>query len=370
MIFFRLSIFAREKMKHMSVEKLVQESIDLLIQMIKTPSLSKNEEDVALLIRQHLSACEIEFKTELNNTWCRNKYWDEDKPVILLNSHIDTVKAVDGWTYDPFGAVVEDEKLIGLGSNDAGGPLVSLLATFKYFYPKENLPFNVIFAATAEEEISGKNGMALLVQRLDRVDFAIVGEPTKMELAVAEKGLLVIDCISHGKAGHAARNEGINSIYLALKDIEKIKQYKFDKVSPLLEVVKMTVTQIEAGFQHNVVPDTCKFVVDVRTNECYTNNEVIQIITDLLDCEVNARSTRLNSSGIAMNHPFVVKAKEKNIFCYGSPTLSDQSLMNYNSVKMGPGDSARSHTANEYIYLSEIEKGIERYIGLLDGLKL
>lgn len=354
----------------MSVETLSKESIELLMQMIKTPSLSKEEEPVAKLIRDHLDQRGIEYKTLLNNTWCFNKYWDDDKPVILFNSHIDTVKAVDAWTYDPFGATLEADKLIGLGSNDAGGPLVSLLAVFKHFYDKKNLPFNLIFSATAEEEISGKNGVALLVKELDRVDFAIVGEPTKMELAVAEKGLLVIDCIAHGKAGHAARNEGVNSIYLAIKEIEKIQNYKFDQVSPLLEEVKMTVTQIDAGFQHNVVPDTCKFVIDVRTNECYSNNEIINIISDLLDCEVNPRSTRLNSSGIEMDHPFVKKAQSLGVHCYGSPTLSDQSLMNYKSVKMGPGDSARSHTANEYIYLKEIEEGIEKYIELLDGLIL
>ncbi|MBN2805236.1 MAG: M20/M25/M40 family metallo-hydrolase, partial [Prolixibacteraceae bacterium] len=231
-----------------------------------------------------------------------------------------------------------------------------------------NLPFNLIFAASAEEESSGPNGMALLVKQLGRVDFALVGEPTQMKLAVAEKGLLVIDAVVKGKAGHAARNEGINSIYLAMEEIEKIQHFRFPKVSALLGEVKMTVTQIEAGFQHNVVPDSCKFVIDVRTNECYSNDEVIEMIKHLLKCEVNPRSTRLNSSGIEMGHPFVKKAKQMGIACYGSPTLSDQSLMHYPSVKMGPGDSARSHTANEYVYPEEIRDGIEKYICLLDGL--
>ena len=354
----------------MQIEELYQSSVELLKQLILTPSLSGQENNVAAHIRNHFDNSGISYKAFLNNTWCFNKYWDENKPVILLNSHIDTVKPVSGWTYDPFGATLEGEKLIGLGSNDAGAPLVSLLAVFKYFYGVENLPFNLIYAATAEEESSGPNGMAQLVKQLARVDFAIVGEPTQMKLAVAEKGLIVIDCIVKGKAGHAARNEGINSIYLALDEIKKIKDYSFEKISSLLGPVKMTVTQIEAGFQHNVVPDTCKFVMDVRTNECYNNEEVIAEISSLLNCEVIPRSTRLNSSGINMDHPFVLKAQSLGIECYGSPTLSDQSLMNYPSIKMGPGDSARSHTANEYVYLSEIKSGIKQYIELLSNLHL
>ena len=354
----------------MSVEELYLQSVELLKLLIQTPSLLFQEENAASVIRNFFDRQKIPYKALMNNTWCNNLYWDETKPVILLNSHIDTVKPVDAWTYDPFGATLEEGKLIGLGSNDAGGPLVSLLAAFLHFYSMENLPFNLVFAATAEEESSGPNGVALLVKQLERVDFAIVGEPTQMKLAVAEKGLVVIDCIVKGKAGHAARNEGINSIYLALKEIDKIQHYKFDKVSPRLGAVKMTVTQIEAGLQHNVVPDICKFVMDVRTNELYTNDEVIAIIRDLLNCEVKPRSTRLNSSGINLDHPFVLKANDLGIECYGSPTLSDQSLMSYKSVKMGPGDSARSHTANEFIYLEEIKQGVEGYIQLLDGLKL
>lgn len=350
------------------IEDLYAGSISLLKKLIATPSLSGKEQAAAEIIREYLSSHGVELSTLKNNTWCKNKYWDAVKPVILLNSHVDTVKPVDGWSFDPYSPTEKDEKIIGLGSNDAGAPLVSLMAVFLYFYNKQDLPFNLIFAATAEEEVSGENGMALLVNELDRVDFAIVGEPTQMQLAVAEKGLLVFDCIVHGKAGHAARNEGINSIYLAVDEINKIRNYKFDRVSDVLGEVKMTVTQINAGFQHNVVPDICKFVVDVRTNECYSNDEVIDIITSLLTCEVKPRSRRLNSSGINLDHSFVEKVKSKGIECYGSPTLSDQSLMNYPSVKMGPGDSARSHTANEFIYPAEIKNGIELYVDLLSGL--
>jgi acetylornithine deacetylase len=354
----------------MQIEDLFQNSVSLLSKMIATPSLSGEEQMLACLIRDNLKESGIPFETFLNNTWCKNKHWDNDKPVVLLNSHIDTVRPVDDWTYPPFEATFEGDKLTGLGSNDAGAPLVSLLAVFKYFYSLTDLPFNLIFSATAEEESSGPNGMAQLVKKLQHIDFAIVGEPTQMKLAVAEKGLIVIDCIVKGKAGHAARNEGINSIYLALDEIEKVKKYRFERVSTTLGEVKMTVTQVNAGFQHNVIPDTCRFVIDVRTNECYTNDEIIDIIKGLLACEVNPRSTRLNSSGIELGHPFVQKVKSKGIECYGSPTLSDQSLMNYKSVKIGPGDSARSHTANEYVFLSEIRNGIELYINLLDGLIL
>lgn len=338
--------------------------------LIETPSLSREEDNAALAIRNYLTENGIVYKEMLNNTWCYSAKWDDAKPVILLNSHIDTVKPVDGWTHDPFRATLEGDQLFGLGSNDAGGPLVALLAVFLYFNQKDELPFNLIFSATAEEEVSGKNGVELLVKQLDKVDLAIVGEPTKMELAVAEKGLLVVDGTAKGKAGHAARNEGINSIYLAIQDIEKIKNYKFEKVSEQLGEVKMTVTQINAGFQHNVVPDTCKFVVDVRTNECYTNDEIIEIIEKLVESEMVPRSRRLNSSGINLDHPVVARAKELGIHCFGSPTLSDQSLMDFRSVKMGPGDSARSHTANEYIYTEEISKGVQTYIRLLENLTI
>jgi acetylornithine deacetylase len=349
---------------------IIDNSVSLLENLIKTPSLSGQEEGAAELIRIFFKNHSIPFQVIKNNTWCINKNWDKKKPVILLNSHIDTVKPVDGWTCNPYDVSKIEGKIIGLGSNDAGAPLVSLLAVFLYFYERVDLPFNLIFSATAEEENSGNNGISLLIKEFGKVEFAIVGEPTQMKLAIAEKGLVVIDCLAKGKAGHAARNEGINSIYLAIKDIEKIRNIKLDKVSPLLGEVKMTVTQIEAGFQHNVVPDTCRFVVDIRTNELYSNEEVFSIISSVIDSEVKPRSLNLNSSGISTDHPFILKAKSLGIECFGSPTMSDQSRMPYPSVKIGPGDSARSHTANEFIYFEEISEGIEGYIVLLEGLVL
>lgn len=357
-------------MNDMTINEIFEDSLFLLKKLIQTPSLSRDEDDAASIIRAFLAEKEIPYFQLLNNTWCKSKYWDESKPVILLNSHIDTVKPVDGWLSNPFDAIEEGDKLTGLGSNDAGGPLVSLLALFRYYYQKENLPFNLIYSATAEEECSGTQGAELLVKQLERVDFAIVGEPTLMKLAIAEKGLIVLDCNVKGKAGHAARNEGVNSIYLALDEINKIRNYSFERKSPLLGEVKMTVTQIEAGFQHNVVPDTCRFVVDVRTNELYSNDEIIDLVSNHLSCEVKPRSRRLNSSGLEVDHPFVKRAVELGVECYGSPTMSDQSLMPYKSIKIGPGDSARSHTANEYILKSEIKSGIELYIKLLEGLVL
>lgn len=287
----------------------------------------------------------------------------------MLNSHHDTVKPVNGWTRDPFSPSIEDGILYGLGSNDAGGPLVSLIATFCYFYDKK-LPFNLILAATAEEEISGANGIASLLPELPPIQVGIVGEPTMMQMAVAEKGLMVIDAIAHGKAGHAARNEGINAIYIALEDIQTIRRFKFDKTSELLGDVKMTVTQIEAGTQHNVVPDICKFVIDVRSNECYSNAQIYELIQEKVQSELKPRSFRLNSSGISLKHPLILRGSNLGLSYYGSPTLSDQALMPFETLKIGPGDSARSHTANEYIKLSEIQDGIDTYIALLSDLKL
>lgn len=354
----------------MNLTQLTEESISLLVDLVKTPSISGSEAEVAGKIRLFLSEKGIDCEAIGNNTLCRNLHWDSNKPTILFNSHVDTVKVVDGWTADPFGGIIEDDCLTGLGSNDAGAPLVSLLAVFRYFHAREDLPFNLLYAATCEEENSGKNGVAALAEEFKDVTFAIVGEPTQMKLAVAEKGLVVFDCEAKGKAGHAARNEGINAIYKALDDVEKIIHCKLDKVSPLLGSVKMTVTQINAGFQHNVVPDTCRFVVDVRTNECYSNAEIASLVDQMLESDVKPRSLRLNSSGIEMDHPFVERAKSLGIECFGSPTLSDQSLMHCKSVKIGPGDSARSHTANEYIYLSEIREGVKIYVDLLEGLNL
>lgn len=344
--------------------------IELLKILISTPSFSKEEENAAKVMRDFLRSENIPFETKENNTWAYCKYYTKDKPTILLDSHIDTVRPAKGYTKDPFSPIEEGDKLFGLGSNDAGGPLVALLATFIHFYNREDLPFNLVFAASAEEEISGLNGMQIVMPEIAPIDFAIVGEPTKMELAIAEKGLLVLDCFAHGKSGHAARNEGENALYKAIDDIQILRDFKFEKSSEVLGDVKISVTMIDAGSQHNVVPDVCHFVVDVRTNEHYLNKEAAEIISGLIKSEVKPRSLRLNSSGISENHPFAKLVKSKGIKIYGSPTTSDQAIISCPSVKMGPGDSARSHTADEYIYKSEIISGIERYVELLGELKL
>lgn len=346
----------------------MEKYIELLKNLIATPSFSKKEENAAELIRIFLRKEGISLAAKENNTWAFNKYFEKNKPTILLNSHIDTVKPAKGYTVDPFTPLEEGDKLTGLGSNDAGGPLVALLATFIHFYERKDLPWNLVFAATAEEEISGLNGLALVLPEIEPVDFAIVGEPTKMELAIAEKGLLVLDCYAHGKSGHAARDEGENALYKALDDIQKLRNYRFEKVSKVLGEVKMTVTQIEAGSQHNVVPDVCHFVVDVRTNEFYKNEAAFEIIDKLIEAEVKPRSFRLNSSGIDEKHPFAQLVKNRNIRMYGSPTTSDQAVIPFPSVKMGPGDSARSHTADEFIFRSEIFEGIKLYVDLLENL--
>lgn len=344
--------------------------IDLLKLLISTPSFSKEEDGAAKIIRDFLTGEGIPFKSKMNNTWAYNKYFDRAKATILLNSHIDTVKPVNGYTLNPFTPVDNGDKLSGLGSNDAGGSLVSLLAVFVHFYNCGDLPHNFIFAATAEEEISGLNGLALVLPEISPIEFALVGEPTNMELAVAEKGLLVIDCYTRGKSGHAARNEGENALYKAMNDIEKLKNFRFEKVSDVLGEVKITVTQIEAGTQHNVIPDVCHFVADVRTNEYYSNKEAYEIIDNVIESEVKPRSFRLNSSGLDPAHPFVNRVKSMGIKTYGSPTISDQAVITAPSCKMGPGDSARSHTADEYIYKSEIIAGIKQYIEILEGFEL
>lgn len=348
----------------------MQKYIDLLKTLISTPSISREEENAAEVMRRFLESENIPFETKYNNTWAFNKYYSKRKPTVLLNSHIDTVQPAKGYTLDPFMPIEDEDKLFGLGSNDAGGPLVALLATFIHFYEREDLPFNLVFAASAEEEISGRRGMEVVFPLVSPVDFAIVGEPTRMELAIAEKGLLVLDCYAHGKSGHAARNEGENALYKAMDDIRKLRKMKFRKVSEMLGEVKVSITQIEAGTQHNVVPDICHFVVDIRTNEHYINKKVAELIAKRLKSEVKPRSLRLNSSGISEHHPFAKLAHSKGIRVYGSPTTSDQAIIPCLSVKMGPGDSARSHAADEFILKSEIFAGIERYIELLEELKL
>ena len=348
----------------------MDEYIQLLKSLISVQSFSKNEQDAAYLIRRFLDDSNIAYSVKVNNTWVRNLHWKEGLPVILLNSHIDTVKPASGYTRDPFSADVEEDVLYGLGSNDAGGPLVTLMAVFMHFYQHENLPFNLVFAASAEEEISGINGLASILDEIGPFSLAIVGEPTQMKMAIAEKGLMVLDCTAHGKSGHAAREEGENAIYKAMADIDKIRNFRFEKISDVLGAVKLSVTMINAGTQHNVVPDQCSFVVDVRTNEYYPNRQALRIIEDLLDSEVKARSLRLNSSAIAIDHPLVQRGIQMGIIYYGSPTTSDQAVIPYPSVKIGPGDSARSHTADEYILISEMEEGLRIYVDLLTGLVL
>ena len=350
-------------------EKETSEALELLKRMISHPSFSREEKTCADLIEQYIEEEGYTPSRIGNNVWILGSNYDSSKPTLLLNSHIDTVKPVDGWNFDPFLPVENEGKLYGLGSNDAGASVVSLLQVF-FLLSKEKQTYNLIFAASAEEEISGSNGMENLLKELPKIDFAIVGEPTNMQLAVAEKGLMVLDCIARGKAGHAARNEGENSIYKALADIEWFKNYQFPKVSEFLGEVKMSVTQINAGTQHNVIPDKCSFVVDIRSNELYNNADILAVINSNVSCEVTARSTRLSSSATPQNHPVVTKAKEMGMDIFGSPTLSDQALMPFASVKIGPGQSSRSHTANEYILTDEIHEGIKKYVELLNGLSL
>lgn len=349
-------------------EELVLDSVSLLQQMVAIPSFSRDEDAVANYIEKYIEEKGYNVSRKDNNVWIICPGFDTQKPTILLNSHIDTVKPVSGWVRNPFLGAIENGTLYGLGSNDAGASVVSLLHAFFYLI-QNTQSYNLIFAASAEEEVSGKNGIESLLLELPKIDFAIVGEPTQMDMAVAEKGLMVLDCTVSGQAGHAARNEGENAIYKALKDIEWFQTYDFKKKSDLLGAVKMTVTQINAGTQHNVVPDKCTFVVDIRSNEMYSNQEILDEIRSKVSCEVSARSTRLSSTATPLNSALIKRGKELKLNLYGSPTLSDQCLMIFPSVKIGPGDSARSHTADEYIKVSEIENAIDVYIQLLDGLE-
>ncbi|MFN8283681.1 MAG: M20 family metallo-hydrolase [Chitinophagales bacterium] len=343
-----------------------EQYIELLRKLIAVPSYSKEEDKAAEVIRKFLKSKKIPFETKLNNTWCKNKHYNFLKPTILLNSHIDTVKPVNGWQKDPFEAIIEDEKLYGLGSNDAGAALVALLGTFIHFYDKDDLKYNLIFAATAEEEISGKNGIEQLSEITSACEFAIVGEPTEMKMAIAEKGLIVLDGEVKGKAGHSARNEGINAIYLAMVDVQWFQNYQFKKINPILGPVKLTVSMIHAGTQHNIIPDVCKYTVDVRTIPEYSTDQLLEIIRDNVKAEIKPRSTRLMPSTIDKEHVIVKTAEKINIELFGSSTLSDQALLKIPSVKIGPGKSERSHTADEFIYLKEIEDGLKIYIKLLE----
>ncbi|MEA5139668.1 M20 family metallo-hydrolase [Arcicella rigui] len=348
-------------------QQLTQDAIVLLKQLIATQSFSREEQQTGDILEEFFRERNIPFRRKINNLWARNQHFNPALPTVLLNSHHDTVKPNPSWTLNPFEPLVKDGKLFGLGSNDAGGCLVSLLATFCYFYHRSDLSFNVLFVASAEEEISGVNGLELLLKENDlpEISFAIVGEPTEMHLAIAEKGLMVVDCTAHGKAGHAAREEGDNAIYKALRDITWIKQYEFPKVSPVLGKMKMSVTIINAGKQHNVVPDTCTFTIDCRVTEQYTLEETLATIRQNIGSDAQARSIRLKPSSIPLEHPIVQAGIKMGRNTYGSPTTSDQAVLDCQSLKLGPGHSGRSHTADEFIYLSEIEEGIDLYIKML-----
>lgn len=356
-------------MDHHALKTLQEESVKLLKELIATPSFSKEEDKTAGILTRYLGTRGIDHNRILNNVYAKNKFFDPAKPVILLNSHHDTVKPNKGYTKDPFLPIEKDGKLYGLGSNDAGGALVSLYAAFLYYYDKPNMAYNLVYAASAEEEISGKQGIEMLLPHLGPIDAAIVGEPTLMDMAVAERGLLVMDCIASGKSGHAAREEGENALYKALDDINWIRNYKFERVSSLLGPVKMCVTVINTeNTAHNVVPAQCSFVVDARINEMYSFEEVLDRIQQNISSSVMPRSMRMRSSSIAENHPLVAAGKSLGRKSYGSPTTSDKALMPFPALKMGPGDSARSHTADEFIYLEEIYQGIELYIQLLGSV--
>lgn len=351
----------------MELEQLTEKAITLLKNLIETPSFSSEEEKTALLIEDWFKEFNIPYNRTKNNVWATNKYFDEKKPTLLLNSHHDTVKPNSAYTNDPFKAIVEEDKLYGLGSNDAGGCLVSLIATFTNFYEADNLTYNLVIVASAEEESSGKNGLNSMLPIIPKVDVAIVGEPTLMNLAIAEKGLVVFDAVVEGTPSHAAHPNENNAIYNTIDVLQWFKDYKFEKTSNVLGDVKMTVTQIKAGNQHNVVPAHVDLVIDVRVNDAYSNQEIANILDKESPCtKIIARSLRLNSSSIATDHPLVKAGIALGRETYGSPTLSDQSVLSCQSLKLGPGDSTRSHSANEFIYLSEIKEGIDLYITLLN----
>lgn len=350
------------------IDEIYYKAVDLLKRMISTPSVSRDEGAVADMIESFLrdEGCEVERFG--NNVYVAPRDYDATLPVVLLNSHIDTVRAVDGWTREPFVPVEEDGRLYGLGSNDAGASVVSLIAAYLMLSQRPQ-PYNLALLLSCEEEVSGRGGVSSVIDRIGRIDFAVVGEPTGMCPAIAEKGLMVLDGEVYGEAGHAARNEGVNAIYNAIDVVETLRDLRFEKESAMLGPVKISVTQIDAGTQHNVVPDLCTIVVDVRTTDAYSNVETLELIRQAVpQCKLTPRSTRLNPSGVSADHPLVRRASMLGLEPFGSPTLSDQALMPWPSLKMGPGDSARSHTADEYICLDEIRQAIELYVKLLDGL--
>ena len=350
----------------MTQEQFTNDAVELLKKLIATPSVSRNEKDAADIMEQTIRSYGFEPQREANNIWVIDPHFDESKPTLLLNAHIDTVKPVDSWQRHPYASTIEGDLLYGLGSNDCGGGLCSLLQIFRMLTEKPQ-SYNFIYLASAEEEVSGKDGISRALPLLPKIDLAIVGEPTGMNPAVAEKGLMVLDVIAHGKSGHAARNEGVNAIYEALDDMRWIRDYKFEKVSEFLGPTKMTLTVVNAGTQHNVIPDKCTMLVDIRTNEFYDNEEVYHFICQHLKSEVKAHSFRLKSSRIDPEHPLIKKCVAMGMKPFGSPTLSDQALIPFPSFKLGPGESSRSHSADEFIRISEIADAIAKYKELLDG---
>ena len=347
----------------------VAEAVDLLKRLIATPSVSRQEDVAANIMETALEKYGFECRREKNNVWAVSPDYDETQPTVLLNAHVDTVRPVSTWKRDPFVPDLSDGRLYGLGSNDCGGGLVSLLQVFRVMSSRVR-QYNLVYLASAEEEVSGNDGLSRALPLLPKIDVAVVGEPTGLQPAIAEKGLMVLDITAHGRSGHAARNEGVNAIYEALDDMLWLRDFKFEKVSSLLGPTLMTLTVVNAGTQHNVVPDRCDMVVDVRTNELYTNEEVFDIVRSHMRSDVSARSFRLHPSHIDENHPLVRRCVEIGLKPFGSPTLSDQALMPFPSLKLGPGESARSHSADEYVRIDEIENAISTYIELLDGLTL
>lgn len=354
----------------METRNYTNDAVELLKDLIAIPSISRNEDKAADKLAEYLAMWGLPYGREGNNLWVGCPDWDNNRPTVMLNAHIDTVKPVSSWTRDPFQPTQEGDLIYGLGSNDCGGGLVSLLQTYRIMLHRPR-NYNLLWVASAEEEVSGPNGFSRVLSKLPNIAVAIVGEPTSMQPAIAEKGLMVIDGYAYGKSGHAARNEGVNAIYEALDDLVWLRDYKFRKESPLLGPTKMTVTVVEGGTQHNVIPDTLHFVIDVRTNEYYQNEYLFEFLCKkMTKCELRARSFRLHSSSIPQDHPLIKRCIERGMQPFGSPTLSDQALMPFLSFKLGPGDSSRSHSADEFIKISEIQQAIETYVSLLDGLTL
>ena len=351
----------------MDITNYTNDAVELLKELIAIPSVSRDETKAADKLAEYLTKWGLPYGREGNNLWVGCPNWDNNRPTVMLNAHIDTVKPVNSWTRDPFTPTQEGDMLYGLGSNDCGGGLVALLQAYRIMLQRQR-SFNILFVASAEEEVSGENGFSRVLPLLPKIDVAIVGEPTGMQPAIAEKGLMVIDGYAHGKSGHAARNEGVNAIYEALDDLVWIRDYKFRKVSPLLGATKMTVTVVEGGTQHNVIPDTLHFIIDVRTNEFYQNEYLFNFLCKkMTKCELRARSFRLHSSSISPDHPIVKRCIKRGMIPFGSPTLSDQALMPFPSLKLGPGESSRSHSADELIKISEIDYAIQTYVGLLEN---